>query len=246
MAAPAQSECQNRIVLRLLARCTVSCLRSTTPGTMLTVSSSSVSSIGRLIAIITFKNDDDFTWSAFSAVVWYSIEPAVGITCACLPCFGPLFRNELDNPPEASNRRHRSAFYSWQPIPEILQSRRSWLRLDDNVTGTGKMGHTTTTTTEIAPANKIDQRTVSTGLTPASKMARSIASSSDRSRAPSPAPAYSFRETIRETTTTHEEKRPRAHSVYDSANDSVENSRAAAQYHEMVVIHVRQSVCYDD
>ncbi|EME46733.1 hypothetical protein DOTSEDRAFT_169535 [Dothistroma septosporum NZE10] len=62
----------------------------------------SVSSIGRLVAIIKYNNGIDFTFKAFDAIVWYSLEPTVGILCACLPCLGPLLR-KLPGSPFASH-----------------------------------------------------------------------------------------------------------------------------------------------
>ena len=41
---------------------------------------------------------------SFTAIIWYSLEPAIGIICACLPCMGPLLRGLPGSPFGSQNR----------------------------------------------------------------------------------------------------------------------------------------------
>lgn len=83
--------------------------------------STAVNSIGRLAAIIDFHQGVDFTCElmssrnlaviadsrkgdSFTAIIWYSLEPAIGIICACLPCMGPLLRGLPGSPFGSQNR----------------------------------------------------------------------------------------------------------------------------------------------
>jgi hypothetical protein len=55
-------------------------------------------SIGRLVAMLEFGTTKDFTWDAYAVIIWFSIEPPIGIACACIPCMGPLFRHLPGSP----------------------------------------------------------------------------------------------------------------------------------------------------
>lgn len=35
---------------------------------------------------------EDFTWAMGEVFIWSCCEPLIGIVCACLPTYGPLFR----------------------------------------------------------------------------------------------------------------------------------------------------------
>lgn len=51
--------------------------------------------IASLIRIyyITFLRTEDLTWIVGEVFIWSSIEPCIGILCACLPTLHPLFRS---------------------------------------------------------------------------------------------------------------------------------------------------------
>jgi hypothetical protein len=55
-------------------------------------------SIGRLVAMLLFNDPADFTYHAFAVLIWFSLEPPIGIVCACLPCLGPIFRRLPGSP----------------------------------------------------------------------------------------------------------------------------------------------------
>ncbi|EFX01666.1 pth11-like integral membrane protein [Grosmannia clavigera kw1407] len=45
----------------------------------------------RIIALDHFTKDEDVVWAMAEVFVWSCCEPCVGIVCACLPTYGPLF-----------------------------------------------------------------------------------------------------------------------------------------------------------
>lgn len=49
-------------------------------------------SICRILALQTNTHGTDATWTMAPVFIWSSVEPFVGIICACLPTFGPFFR----------------------------------------------------------------------------------------------------------------------------------------------------------
>ena len=48
------------------------------------------------IYYFTFVNSVDVTWILGDVFIWSSIEPSIGIFCACLPVLQPLFRTILN------------------------------------------------------------------------------------------------------------------------------------------------------
>ncbi|PYH91603.1 hypothetical protein BO71DRAFT_401244 [Aspergillus ellipticus CBS 707.79] len=48
------------------------------------------------IYYFTFINDVDVTWNLGNVFIWSSVEPSIGIVCACLPVLQPLFRNIIN------------------------------------------------------------------------------------------------------------------------------------------------------
>ncbi|KAJ5781185.1 hypothetical protein N7457_006345 [Penicillium paradoxum] len=51
-----------------------------------------VASICRIIALQDNTQGTDASWTMAPVFIWSSVEPFVGIICACLPTFGPFFR----------------------------------------------------------------------------------------------------------------------------------------------------------
>ncbi|CDM29535.1 hypothetical protein DTO013E5_5138 [Penicillium roqueforti] len=51
-----------------------------------------VASICRIISLQNNTHGTDATWTMAPVFIWSSVEPFVGIICACLPTFGPFFR----------------------------------------------------------------------------------------------------------------------------------------------------------
>lgn len=49
-------------------------------------------SICRILALQKNTHGTDATWTMAPVFIWSSVEPFVGIICACLPTFGPFFR----------------------------------------------------------------------------------------------------------------------------------------------------------
>lgn len=61
--------------------------------------------------------------TAFAAIIWYSLEPAIGIICACLPCLGPIFR-KLPGSPFATQKSNAGSRYPSQgPSGQISHMR---------------------------------------------------------------------------------------------------------------------------
>ncbi|PWY89877.1 hypothetical protein BO70DRAFT_384888 [Aspergillus heteromorphus CBS 117.55] len=48
------------------------------------------------IYYFTFITDVDVTWNLGNVFIWSSIEPSIGIVCACLPVLQPLFRTIIN------------------------------------------------------------------------------------------------------------------------------------------------------
>ncbi|GAQ45190.1 hypothetical protein AtubIFM55763_006651 [Aspergillus tubingensis] len=48
------------------------------------------------IYYFTFINDVDVTWNLGNVFIWSSVEPSIGIVCACLPVLQPLFRTIIN------------------------------------------------------------------------------------------------------------------------------------------------------
>jgi len=51
-----------------------------------------IASILRIVSMEALVKADDFTWAMGQVFIWSCCEPFVGIVCACLPTYGPLFR----------------------------------------------------------------------------------------------------------------------------------------------------------
>lgn len=51
-----------------------------------------VASIVRIHFMTFLKNSPDVTWIMGDVFIWSSVEPCIGIVCACLPTLQPLFR----------------------------------------------------------------------------------------------------------------------------------------------------------
>ncbi|KAG9254010.1 uncharacterized protein F5Z01DRAFT_655719 [Emericellopsis atlantica] len=51
-----------------------------------------IASILRIVSMDHLVNAEDFTWAMGQVFIWSCCEPFIGIVCACLPTYGPLFR----------------------------------------------------------------------------------------------------------------------------------------------------------
>ncbi|PWY66393.1 hypothetical protein BO94DRAFT_332575 [Aspergillus sclerotioniger CBS 115572] len=56
------------------------------------------------IYYFTFVNDVDATWNLGNVFIWSSVEPSIGIVCACLPVLQPLFRTIINRHANAPKR----------------------------------------------------------------------------------------------------------------------------------------------
>ncbi|OQE07721.1 hypothetical protein PENVUL_c012G04440 [Penicillium vulpinum] len=82
-----------------------------------------VASICRIIALEKNTQGTDATWTMAPVFIWSSVEPFVGIICACLPTFGPFFRRWW-----SKVRTGRSANSRSNPSAENPPSTTTWLR----------------------------------------------------------------------------------------------------------------------
>ena len=74
-------------------------------GSSLYFSSVCVASLIR-IYYITFLKSGDYTWVIGKVFMWSSIEPCIGILCACLPTLHPLIRTVLSRVFGTSSARY--------------------------------------------------------------------------------------------------------------------------------------------
>jgi hypothetical protein len=51
-----------------------------------------VAGIVRIVVLNKNTHSDDPSWSIAPVFVWSCVEPFIGIVCACLPTFSPIFR----------------------------------------------------------------------------------------------------------------------------------------------------------
>ncbi|KAL4914977.1 hypothetical protein BDW62DRAFT_133980 [Aspergillus aurantiobrunneus] len=54
-----------------------------------------IASLIRIYSMVPLKNDLDVTWIMGDVYLWSSVEPCIGILCACLPTLQPLIRRTL-------------------------------------------------------------------------------------------------------------------------------------------------------
>ena len=59
----------------------------------------------RIITIHHLINNADLTFSISSVFIWSCCEPFIGIVCACLPCYAPIFRRVWKNASSLSRSR---------------------------------------------------------------------------------------------------------------------------------------------
>lgn len=99
--------------------------------TKLTRPSVCVASVVRIVYMDKLVKAQDFTWAMAQVFIWSCCEPLVGIVCACLPTYGPLFRrwwraaastNEYKNSakgsfnPDSTNIRNNKARKEWKQL----------------------------------------------------------------------------------------------------------------------------------
>lgn len=65
------------------------------PANHITVSSVCIAGIVRVYAISKMFQSEDITWNFTQGAIWSSVEPNIGIVCACLPTLYPLARRYL-------------------------------------------------------------------------------------------------------------------------------------------------------
>ncbi|OQE81609.1 hypothetical protein PENNAL_c0040G02285 [Penicillium nalgiovense] len=72
-----------------------------------------VAGIVRVIFLHKHTHSDDPSWTIAPVFMWSSVEPFIGIVCACLPTFSPLFRRWWTNfGVNKSNRKKKEGRYS--------------------------------------------------------------------------------------------------------------------------------------
>lgn len=62
------------------------------PITEITTSSVCIAGIIRIYALSKMFQSEDLTWNFSQGAIWSSVEPNIGIVCACLPTLYPLVR----------------------------------------------------------------------------------------------------------------------------------------------------------
>ncbi|KAJ5360911.1 hypothetical protein N7517_010102 [Penicillium concentricum] len=82
-----------------------------------------VASICRIITLQDNTHGTDATWTIAPVFIWSSVEPFVGIICACLPTFGPFFRRWW-----SKVRTRSSNGRSTDPNAELSSETTTWLR----------------------------------------------------------------------------------------------------------------------
>lgn len=74
------------------------------------------------------KSSADITWIMGDVFIWSSVEPSIGIVCACLPTLQPLLRIFLSRVLGTSMRRYEITPGSGQPSrkPHRRQKPHDW------------------------------------------------------------------------------------------------------------------------
>ncbi|KAJ5815873.1 hypothetical protein N7447_008106 [Penicillium robsamsonii] len=80
-------------------------------------------SICRIISLRENTQGTDATWTIAPVFIWSSVEPFVGIICACLPTFGPFFRRWWSRVRTRSSKNR-----STDPSAEQSSETATWLR----------------------------------------------------------------------------------------------------------------------
>ncbi|OQE38380.1 hypothetical protein PENCOP_c008G02493 [Penicillium coprophilum] len=83
-----------------------------------------VASICRIITFQINSEGTDTTWTIAPVFIWSSVEPFVGIICACLPTFGPFFRRWW---PKGQTARSSNS-HSTDSSTERSSDKMTWLR----------------------------------------------------------------------------------------------------------------------
>ncbi|ROV88966.1 hypothetical protein VMCG_10148 [Cytospora schulzeri] len=101
--------------------------------------------IMRLIACDLLTSSTDVTWAMGEVFIWSCCEPFMGILCACLPTFAPLFRLWLDRTSTNRSKRSGNAMSSGRALEDACykasatatsristsKSGRQWTRLQE-------------------------------------------------------------------------------------------------------------------
>lgn len=72
----------------------------------------------RLIACDLLTSSADVTWAMAEVFIWSCCEPFMGILCACLPTFAPLFRIWRDRSSTNRSKRSGNAMSSGRALEE--------------------------------------------------------------------------------------------------------------------------------
>ena len=81
-----------------------------------------------------FFKSADVTWNSSQSFIWSSVEPNIGIVCACLPTLRPLMRRSLPNWFASSSVTHSPLGAS--SVPTISKVRTRPLRQADTLEDT--------------------------------------------------------------------------------------------------------------
>ncbi|ETI24669.1 hypothetical protein G647_04038 [Cladophialophora carrionii CBS 160.54] len=101
-----------------------------------------IASIVRIITIHHLINSGDLTWAMSSVFIWSCCEPFIGIVCACIPCYAPLFRRIWKQAHTSSRSKGTSAVSGGKVSGQdskasqnASKGQRSWNRIqsDDEV-----------------------------------------------------------------------------------------------------------------
>ncbi|KAJ5824021.1 hypothetical protein N7447_006361 [Penicillium robsamsonii] len=83
-----------------------------------------VASIIRIYYMTFLKNSPDVTWIMGDVFIWSSVEPSIGIVCACLPTLYPLLRSFIARVFGSSTGRYAEALSNQESATKKVFARR--------------------------------------------------------------------------------------------------------------------------
>jgi hypothetical protein len=93
--------------------------------------SACVAGVIRIYFLTTMYANDDLTWNQSNAFIWSSVEPCIGIICACLPTLRPLIRRIFPNWLE-SERQGQSTGLSYKSGTSYRSSGKAFRPQDED------------------------------------------------------------------------------------------------------------------
>ncbi|OQE39179.1 hypothetical protein PENCOP_c007G05044 [Penicillium coprophilum] len=83
-----------------------------------------IASIIRIYYMTFLKNSPDVTWIMGDVFIWSSVEPSIGIVCACLPTLHPLLRSFIARVFGSSTGRYAEASSNQESVKKKIFVRR--------------------------------------------------------------------------------------------------------------------------